>query len=119
MLREEQGQRVLWMYSAKVGVIKKAAWNSEVRPQLEEMFQVDLDAPGLSEVIHERVGVLVWNSHFHPFADPVARGWQREQRLAFGRRFEFMHLDAIVSFVRVNRHQAPLRQALRAEGLIP
>ncbi len=117
--REDGGRRVLWMYSVKVGVVKKAAWNSEVRPQLEEIFQVPLDSPEIPGKIDERVGVLVWNNHIHPYAEPLVKGWLEEQRDTHKRRYELMHIDSLVSYVADNSLGATLRKALRDEGLLP
>ena len=116
--REDGGRRILWMYSVKVGELKKAAWKSEVRPQLEEIFQVPFDSPEIPGEIDERVGVLVWNDHIDPYADPLVKGWLKEQRETFGRRYELMHIDSLVSYVADNRLGATLRKALRDEGLL-
>lgn len=117
--REDGGRRVLWMYSVKVGNVRKAAWNAVVRPQLEEIFQVSLDSPELPDRIDEQVGVLVWNDHIHPHADPLVKGWLKEQHDTFGRRYELMHIDSLVNYVTENRLGPALRKALRDEGLLP
>ena len=116
--REDGGRRILSMYSAKVGMLNKAAWNREVRPQLEEIFQVLLDSPEIPGEIDERVGVLVWNDHFGTFAEPLVKGWLKEQRDTFGRRYELMNIDRLVGYVAENGLRAALREALRDEGLL-
>lgn len=116
--REDDGRRVLWMYSVKVGELKKAAWNQKVRPQLEEIFQVPFKSSEIPDEFDEQVGVLVWNDHIHPYADPLVKGWLKEQRDTFGRRYELMHIDSLVNYVGENGLGAPLRKALRAEGLL-
>ena len=117
--REDDGRLILWMYAAKVGELRKAAWSSKVRPQLEEIFQVPLDSPEIPDEIDERVGVLVWNGHINPYADPLVKGWLKEQCDTFGRRYELMHIDRLVNYVTENGLGAALRKGLREEGLLP
>jgi len=116
--RDEGGRRVLKMYSAKKGPVRKANWNREIRPQLEEIFQVEFSSTELPVPIDERVGVLVWNDHIHPYAQPIIDGWIRDQQEVFGRRYELMHIDALVAYVRANGLQGALRAGLRREGLL-
>lgn len=116
--REHDGRRILWMYSVKVGELKKANWNRDIRPQLEEMFHVPLDSPEIPGEIDERVGVLVWNNHISPHADPIVKGWLEEQRRKIGRRFELMNIDSLVIYVTENGLGGALRKALRLEGLL-
>ncbi len=75
-------------------------------------------APELTDRVDEMVGVLVWNDHIHPYAEPVVAGWVAEQLETFGRRFELMHIDRLVRYVRDQSLQVALRTALRAEGLL-
>lgn len=117
--REDDRKRILYMYSVKIGKVNKAAWKSEVRPQLEEIFQVSLDSPELPDNIDEKVGVLVWNDHIHPYAEPLVKGWLKEQRDTFGHKYELMHIDSLVDYVSENGLGPALRQALRGEGLLP
>ena len=91
----------------------------DVRPQLQEIFQGSLDSPELPERIDQQVGVLVWNDHIHPHADPLVKGWLKEQRDTFERKYELMHIDSLVNFVTENCLGVALRKALRDEGLLP
>lgn len=115
--RDEDGRRVLRMYSVKVGELKKGPWNRVVRPQLEEIFQVPFQPAGIPGRIDERIGVLIWNDNIHPHAQPIVHAWLADQLAAHERRYKLMHLDAVVKYIRDNRLQAVLRQALRDEGL--
>lgn len=115
--RESNGRRVLSMYSVKRGEIKKGNWNAEVRPQLEEMFQVPLEALGLPASIDEQEGILVCNAHVSPYAEPIVRGWMQDQFMKFGRTYRIMHIDDLVNYVRDNQLGGALRNALRQEGL--
>ena len=119
VFREEGDKRILSMYSVKIGVLKKQAWQSKVRPQLEEMFQVPFSSPELTEPVDETIGVLVWNDHIHSYAEPLVSGWITEQQETFGRRFELMHIDALVGYIKERCLGLALREALRDEGLMP
>jgi hypothetical protein len=112
---EEHGELVLRMYQAKCGDIKKRAWNNDIRPQLEEIFQVPLETFQLPLPIQRRIGILVWNGHADPHVDPVMQQWKQDQLDAFQREYEFMHLDDIVRYVLENRLVTGLRQALAEE----
>ena len=117
--REDGGRRILSIYSVKVGVLKKATWHKEVCPQLEEMYLVPLNSPEIPSEIDEHISILVWNNHFDPYAEPLVNGWLKVQYDTFGRKYELMHIDRLVSYVTQNSLGGTLRQALRAEGLLP
>ncbi|MCP4248265.1 MAG: hypothetical protein GY778_14560 [bacterium] len=117
--RKDGDRHILWQYSVKVGMVKKAAWKSDVRLQLEEIFQVPFDSPEIPGKIDERIGVLAWNEHIHSYADPLVKGWLQEQRDTFGRRFELMGIDRLVNYVTENGFGGTLRKSLRDERLLP
>jgi len=107
---------VLHMYQAKCGDIKKPEWN-QVRPQLEEIFQVPLNTFQVRWQIDERVGILIWNGHADPFVEPVMLGWQQDQQRSQGRNFVFMNLDDIVNYIFDNRLVGALRDAFSELGI--
>jgi hypothetical protein len=117
VVAEERGELVMRMYQAKCGDIKKRDWNENVRPQLEEMFQVPLETFQVPAHIRRRVGILVWNGHADPHVEPVMQAWKQDQLNAFHREYEFMHLDDIVRYVFENRLVTALRQAVE-EGTV-
>src|SRR5262245_21262492 len=53
------GEWVLRLYQVKCGDIKKSPWN-QIRPQLEEIFQVPLDSFRIPIAVAKSVGILVW-----------------------------------------------------------
>jgi hypothetical protein len=111
---EDGGQLVLRMYQAKCGDIKKRDWN-DIRPQLEEIFQVPLETFQIPFPIHRRVGILIWNGHVDPYVEPVMQAWKQDQWTAFQRKYEFMHLDDIVNYILDSRLVSAFREALVEE----
>jgi hypothetical protein len=107
---------VLRLYQAKCGDIKKGDWN-EIRPQLEEIFQVPLDSFQIPSPVHRRVGILIWNGHSEAHVEPVMQAWRNDQWTAFQREFEFMHLDDIVTYIVDSRLVSAFREALAEEGI--
>lgn len=115
---ELDGRLILQMYQAKCGDIKKAHWN-RCRPQLEEIFQVPLNTFQIHGTVDERVGILIWNGHADPHVEPVMKAWRDDQRVAFERVYEFMHLDDVVNYILESRLVTAFREALvevRATG---
>ncbi|HVA45555.1 MAG TPA: hypothetical protein VNH11_04140 [Pirellulales bacterium] len=108
---EHNGRLVLRMYQAKCGNIKKAGWR-QIRLQLEEMFQVPLDPFQIHDPVEERVAILIWNGHADPHVEPLMAAWKSEQRSAFGRDYEFMHLDDMVNYILENRLITAFRDAI-------
>jgi len=115
--RNVNGKKVNYFYSFKVGEMKKSQWNKDVRPQLEEMFQVKFDSPELNGDISETVGVLLWNDHLSPYVEPIVKGWLEEQKKTFGRQFYLMNIDSVVKYIKDNKLSGLLRDALRDEGV--
>jgi hypothetical protein len=113
---QDGDELVLRMYQAKCGNITKPGWN-KIRPQLEEIFQVPLDGFQLPSAVHRRVGILIWNGHAAPHAEPIMQGWKNDQWTAFRREYEFMHLDDIVTYILDNRLVSAFREALAEEGI--
>jgi len=111
---EEGGELVLRMYQAKCGDIRKPDWN-DIRPQLEEIFQVPLETFQIPSPVQRRVGILVWNGHADAHVEPVMQAWKQDQWTAFQREYEFMHLDDIVNYILDSRLVSAFREAL-AEG---
>ena len=116
--REDNGRQILRMYSVKTGEIKKPAWNSDIRPQLEEMFQVPLNSPEIPDGIDEIIVILVWNDHINPYVEPLIKGWLTQQLDTLGHKYELMNIDRLVKYVTENRLGAVLREALRNEKLM-
>ena len=69
--------------------------------------------------VDERVGILIWNGHADPHVEPVMKAWRDDQRVAFERVYEFMHLDDVVNYILESRLVTAFREALvevRATG---
>jgi hypothetical protein len=111
---EDGGELVLRMYQAKCGEIKKTDWN-DIRPQLEEIFQVPLESFQIPAPIHRRIGILIWNAHASPHIEPIMKAWQNDQWTAFQRRYELMHLDDIVNYILDSHLVSAFREALAEE----
>jgi hypothetical protein len=116
VVAEEGGELVLRMYQAKCGDIKKAGWN-EIRPQLEEAFQVPLDSFQLPSPLRRRVGILIWNGHADPHVEPIMQGWKQDQWAAFQREYDFIHLDGITNYILTNRLVSAFRESLTEVGI--
>ena len=106
----------LEMYQAKVGDISLPRWR-EVKPKLEEMFEVDVKPLQLPVSPSNRRGILVFNGHILPQAEPAASGWALDQK-ARGREYEFMHLDSIVRWIVTQRLTGEFRAALNERGIV-
>lgn len=115
--RNINGKKVNYFYSFKVGELKKSQWNKDVRPQLEEIFQVKLDSPEYNDDVSATIGVLLWNDHLSPYVEPIVTGWLDEQRNTFNRHYDMMNIDSVVSYIRDNKLTGLLRNALRDEGI--
>jgi hypothetical protein len=106
---------VLDMYQAKVGDISLPQWR-KVKPQLEEMFEVDVEPLQLPVEPTRRNGILIFNGHVLPTAEPAVAGWQEDQRDR-GREVAFMHLDAIVEWIVMGRLIGEFRSAANEVGV--
>jgi hypothetical protein len=106
---------VLEMYQAKKGDISLPDWRA-VKPQLEEMFEVDLPAIQVDASRARRVGVLVFNGHLTPQAEPAVAGWMAEQERR-GREVQIMHLDVVVNWILEHRLVSAFRAALDELGI--
>ena len=118
VLVEESGRRILRMYQLKVGDIDMRGWRSVV-PQLEEIFTVPLETVHIDGPVDERVGFLVCNGHAGPYVDPALRGWFQQELRDHGHRYEFMHLDALATWIVEGRLYETFRAALRDVGITP
>ncbi len=116
--RNINSKKINYCYSFKVGELKKSQWNKEVRPQLEEIFQVKFESPELNEDVLDTIGVLLWNDHLSPYVEPIVRGWLDEQKNVHGRQFELMNIDSVVNYIKDNKLSGLLREALRDEGIV-
>jgi hypothetical protein len=101
----------LQMYQVKVGDITKANW-SKARDELEEMFQVDMSSVQLPAVPDNREGILIFNGHLNPYAEPVVSGWMDEQKRDHNRSITIMHIDRLVKWIVNNSLINELRHAL-------
>ena len=66
-----------------------------------------------------REGILVCNGHANPYVEPVMHGWFAEQERVYGRRFGFVHLDGLVTWITNERLVNVLRAALDELGIEP
>ncbi len=116
VLTRRDGRYVLEMYQAKTGDITKGKWPA-TREELEEMFQVDMNAAQLKAAPDRREGILVFNGHLNPYVEPVVEGWLEEQQRAHGRSFRIMHIDNLVSWIVNDRLVNELRATLGELGI--
>lgn len=108
---ESDGVTLRW-YQVKCGDVTRSKWYGEIRPQLEQMFQVPMPEFQVPTAINKRLGILVWNGHISPHVEDIVSAWQLEQRQAFGREYVFMNVDSIVNYVIDTRLVGALRSAL-------
>jgi hypothetical protein len=116
VLLEEGGRQVLRMYQAKCGDITIPVWR-EVRPQLEEIFLVDIAALQLRVPVDGREGFLVGNGHAQPHVEPTMEGWFTQELRDHGHTFRFMHLDDMVTWIFGQRLFSAFRSACAELGL--
>lgn len=109
-------RHVLKMYQAKAGDINLSAWH-QTSPQLEDMFLVDVPSLQLPSEPDTIEGILIFNGHFNPYAEPVAQGWVEKQARDDHRTFRFMHLDQIVTWITGHGLLSELRKALKELGI--
>jgi hypothetical protein len=95
---ERDGQQVLIMYQVKCGDITIPKWR-ESRSELEEAFLVPLSNFQIPEEPDARQAILICNGHALPHVEPVMKGWFEDQRRAYGRDIQFMHLDSLVKWI--------------------
>lgn len=118
VLLEENGERVLRMYQVKCGNITTTVWRN-ARQELEEMFLVPLSELQLHGPVERREGVLVCNGHAQPYVLPTIEGWISQQKEAFDRDIDFMHLDDIVQWISTGRLVNEFKSVLSELGLDP
>jgi hypothetical protein len=104
------------MYQAKCGDITIPVWR-EVRPQLEEIFLVDMAALQLRVPVDGREGFLVCNGHAQPHVEPTMEGWFTQELRDHGHTFRFMHLDDMVTWIFGQRLFSAFRSACAELGL--
>ncbi len=109
---EENSLNILRMYQVKCGDINKQDWKYNCRPQLEEMFQIPMSDFQHPTPIHNSVGILIWNGHFNPYIEDIAKNWKKEQLDVLNRKYEFMNLDSIVNYIIDMRLVNSLRASL-------
>ncbi|MES0491341.1 MAG: hypothetical protein ABUK01_15210 [Leptospirales bacterium] len=110
---EEQGINTLLSYQVKIGDIKTSAWR-DIKPQLEEVFEVEPPAIITDDtVIHDKIGILIFNGHPNTAAEEKMSGWKHERFEKLGNKYEFMHLDSIVQFIVQNKLYSELRKTLQ------
>lgn len=117
-LVERDGRLVLRMYQVKCGVINMSKWR-EARNELEEMFLAPLSSFQLPQEPDACEAILICNGHASPHAEPVMERWFKEQERAYGRKIEFMHLDAVVNWIVRERLINEFKAALSELGLRP
>ena len=117
VMTEEAEDVVLRMYQAKVGDITKPTWRI-AQSELEEIFQVELASLQLPLAPTRREGVLVFNGHVHPYAEPVVDGWVEEQERDHGRTYRIDNIDALVSFITANALTNEFRAACDELGIV-
>lgn len=116
VLLEREGQRVLRMYQVKCGDITMPKWR-EARNELEETFLVPLSNFQMPEEADTREAILICNGHASPHVEPVMEGWFEEQKRAYGRDIEFMHLDSLVNWIMRERLINEFKAALTEIGV--
>lgn len=117
-LVERDGRLVIRMYQVRCGVINMSKWR-EARNELEEMFLAPLSNLQLPQEPDAREAILICNGHASPHAEPVMERWFDEQERAYGRKIEFMHLDAIVDWIVGGRLINEFKSALAEIGINP
>jgi hypothetical protein len=115
---EKGGKRTLRMWQVKIGDINTPKWR-ESRAELEEMYLVPLESLHVEGEIHEREGILLCNGHANSNVEPVMKGWFVEQKLDHARKFQFVHLDALVNWIFDDRLINEFRGALDEIGIQP
>jgi hypothetical protein len=98
VVTNEGGFNLLRQHQMKCGDLTVRRWR-EIKDQLEEIFLVPLQTVNMTARIDARVGILVCNGHAQPHLDPIMRGWFEAQARDHGRKFEFMHLDDLASWI--------------------
>ena len=115
---ERDGQRVLRMYQVKCGDITMPKWR-EARSELEEAFLVPLSNFQMTEEADALEAILICNGHALPHVEPVIEGWFEEQKRAYGRDIQFMHLDSIVDWIVNERLVNEFKSVLTELGVQP
>jgi hypothetical protein len=116
VLTQEGSEVVLRMYQAKIGDLTRPTWRA-AKPELEEIFQVDMSALQFPIEPTVREGVLVFNGHVNPHTEPVVEGWLDDQRRGHARRFGLMNLDALVNWIFSQNLLNEFRAALHELGV--
>ncbi len=98
VLADEGGRNVLRQHQMKCGDLTAKRWR-DVKPQLEEIFEVMLDSINIHHPVQDRIAILVCNGHAKPNVEPAMGGWFAAQKRSFGRTFEFMHIDDLVNWI--------------------
>jgi hypothetical protein len=117
-LLEVDGRRVLRMWQAKCGDMTIPKWNAS-RDELEQMFLVQVSKLQVGTAVDSLEGILVCNGHANPYVEPIMTSWFDEQKRAYGRNIEFMHLDRLVGWITNERLVNELRAALNELGIEP
>jgi hypothetical protein len=115
VLSKDETGNTLRMYQAKVGAINTPGWR-EVKPQLEEIFEVDPPEFCKSYTIDKTIGYLVFNGHANAITITKMEGW-KDLKNKQGLSYEFLNLDGLVQYILENRLIGELRYILYELGL--
>ncbi len=68
----------LQMYQVKIGNITTNIWRNEIKPQLEEIFEIEPPKAIIDKgKISCKVGILVFNGYIKNIVEPKMTGWQK------------------------------------------
>ncbi|MBK9453437.1 MAG: hypothetical protein IPN95_29440 [Bacteroidetes bacterium] len=94
-----QADSKIEIFQAKIGDLKTKEWR-QVKPQLEEIFEVPLPEFLLGKAESPSiVGILVFNGDVRPEVLPRIYGWISDQKQAYGRIFEIWDINKVLNFI--------------------
>ena len=109
-------KKVLEMYQVKASDINVPKWRAS-RSELEDMFHADMPDVQFPAKPDVREGILIFNGHIRPLAEPLVKNWLEEQKRDHHRTITIMGLDDIVTWIVDNRLTNELREVLAELGI--
>lgn len=110
VLTKNQEENTLRMYQAKTGNMNTSEWRL-VKPQLEEIFEVEPPDFCKNYTIHKQIGYLIFNGYANTTTIPKMEGWKNLKKEQ-GLHFEFLNLDGIVQYILKNKLIGELKHGL-------
>jgi len=108
---KKDNKHILEMYQVKIGNMNTSSWR-EVKPQLEEIYEVEPPQFIIDKGIDDKSGILIFNGTIYPIVEQKISGWLNTKKNQ-NQHYILMDLDSIVNYVIDNKLISELRYTLK------